>query len=343
MSTPHRSGSTFILVAFWSADQGPTFNSLACAQLFAVLLLSVPMAVVARPVSAQEKTQFDREPIYNLPADPPANAPVKHFSIFPLNVDQRVHGVQLGGWNVAGELYGLQLSYACFALAGELHGVQLSLTAAMTRRVKGLQIAFLTTARERGAGVQIGVVNVAKSYQGLQIGVVNLIEDGGFPLGLINYWPKGRLSIEGVLLHNQFVYAQARSGSSWYHYSYAYGRRLNSDRTLLALGPGLRLDLWRVSLNLDVRALRIAGSGDGEGDQPPEANRWGGEGLVDFAVHLTEYLHLFGTASFKIANNDDQTAGDELGFRVTNLSDSWAMGMSVGGGLRLRLRPPGGT
>jgi hypothetical protein len=47
--------------------------------------------------------------------------------------------------------------------------------------MSGLQIGLYNRAASSGSGFQIGVVNYAGSFRGVQIGLVNIIEDNRIP------------------------------------------------------------------------------------------------------------------------------------------------------------------
>lgn len=52
-------------------------------------------------------------------------------------------------------------------------------------RFRGLQLGAINSIGEVGRGVQIGVFNAASNYTGLQIGLLNIIENGALPIMVV--------------------------------------------------------------------------------------------------------------------------------------------------------------
>ena len=94
-------------------------------------------------------------------------------------VGRDVEGIQMsGGVNlVGGVMDGVQMAAGLNVVAEQVDGVQLSGGANLARDVSGAQIAPLNVAGGHVDGVQIGVVNVARTSD-FSLGVVNVILEG---------------------------------------------------------------------------------------------------------------------------------------------------------------------
>lgn len=98
-----------------------------------------------------------------------------------VNYNGAFKGLQLGGFNYdKGISWGLQLGLAN-ASVNEFHGWSLS-AVNYAERMFGLQFGLINIAAESGRGVQIGVFNSAAKYNGVQIGVLNIIGNGELPI-----------------------------------------------------------------------------------------------------------------------------------------------------------------
>jgi hypothetical protein len=76
---------------------------------------------------------------------------------------------------------------------GNFSGWQSGIAAITGKRFTGLQTGAFTSAEE-GQGVQFGWVNTAKSWNGLQLGLVNITDrmvNGGLQIGIINVIKNG--------------------------------------------------------------------------------------------------------------------------------------------------------
>ncbi len=106
-------------------------------------------------------------------------------------------GMQIGGANLAGNMKGMQLNamfgfvkkdFKGVQLAGmvnkdwNMEGVQISglVNIVDGDKMAGLQIAILgnKAMTTESSGVQFGFINQATSMKGIQIGLINIIEDG---------------------------------------------------------------------------------------------------------------------------------------------------------------------
>ena len=102
-------------------------------------------------------------------------------------------GTSTGAFQIAGicnfsgwDMSGCQLSAAWNWTEGMFAGLQIGLVN-KAGRLDGLQVGGLNLA-EQGAGVQIGVVNMSERLEGLQIGALNINRDSSVPfLPVINF------------------------------------------------------------------------------------------------------------------------------------------------------------
>ena len=103
-----------------------------------------------------------------------------------INQSRRTNGIQIGlgnssaeivGWQIGGEnivvsAQGLQCA-AVFNLIADLKKVETK------RKSYGVQIAPVNVVVGKFSGVQMGIVNVAQSLTGVQIGLLNYISHPG--------------------------------------------------------------------------------------------------------------------------------------------------------------------
>jgi hypothetical protein len=110
----------------------------------------------------------------------------------PANITLKsITGVQLAGGiiiaaNIAENVQGVQASVAGVSLnkADEMCGLQLNvgLMGNYAADVAGAQIAATCNLADHVKGIQVGLVNYCRSMAGLQVGVINIIMDGGLPV-----------------------------------------------------------------------------------------------------------------------------------------------------------------
>ena len=97
-------------------------------------------------------------------------------SIF--NIAGQVNGAQLTGlFNCSGNVSGVQ-GAGLFNTAKDVNGVQGAGLFNTASKVNGMQAAGLFNSAREVKGVQLGVINIADSNDGLAIGVINIIKDG---------------------------------------------------------------------------------------------------------------------------------------------------------------------
>lgn len=80
--------------------------------------------------------------------------------------------------NLANDVYGVQS--ALLTKAENLNGAQLGFVNMSNHSATGVQFGLFNQA-EYIHGAQIGFVNYAKTIEGLQVGILNIAENGWFP------------------------------------------------------------------------------------------------------------------------------------------------------------------
>jgi hypothetical protein len=125
------------------------------------------------------------------------------FSLWTLQSEDNINGLDLGIFSSAEKLNGLQLGMASMAV--ETTGIQLGILAAASS-IRGAQIGgvCLTTAEGEEPGIkglQIGIANFSERSYGAQIGILDISSvEKGFQLGMINMnAPKNKESISYFL------------------------------------------------------------------------------------------------------------------------------------------------
>lgn len=80
--------------------------------------------------------------------------------------------------NLANDVYGAQ--FGLLAKAENIAGAQFGFVNMSNREISGLQFGLFNQA-EYIHGAQIGFVNYARTIEGLQVGILNIAENGWFP------------------------------------------------------------------------------------------------------------------------------------------------------------------
>jgi hypothetical protein len=116
-----------------------------------------------------------------------ANGNVRGFqwALFLNHVRGDFIGVQTSALNIAnGGLTGLQLGiFGADTRGGRMRGIQLGLIqGSFADEVAGFQLGLIATSMTSGWGLQVGgLVNVAEDMKGLQLGLININENGFLP------------------------------------------------------------------------------------------------------------------------------------------------------------------
>lgn len=109
------------------------------------------------------------------------------FDVPSSMTDSLICGIKVGAPFCAGKgtVNGLETAVFCGA-TDNINGLQACVLASVSKQVDGMQFSIVNYT-EKISGLQLGVVNVAKK-RGLQLGLVNYIEDGVVPFMIIANW-----------------------------------------------------------------------------------------------------------------------------------------------------------
>jgi hypothetical protein len=114
-----------------------------------------------------------------------ANEDVKYVDIgLVLKTRGEQSFVQLGAVGLGNDFTGVQWNWAGAYNTGYLSGVQWSGLGNYTVDGTGVQLASLFNGSENFGGLQLALVNYTKDLQGLQVGLINIIANGGDIFGL---------------------------------------------------------------------------------------------------------------------------------------------------------------
>jgi hypothetical protein len=163
-----------------------------------------------------------------------------------------------------GAMVGVQLSGGANVNVGNMHGLQAAAGANITiGAMSGLQATAGVNYARGGRGLQLGSLNIQRgSFDGVQVGLVNVSDDATFSLGLVNVVRKGRTHLEATVSGDGFANLMLKHGGERYHWIYGFGGRPDYDddddadgrRGAFALGWGLGAHFpvtERFSLDLD--------------------------------------------------------------------------------------------
>ena len=111
-------------------------------------------------------------------------------------VHNEMKGIQVAlGDNDAGSMKGIQMSLGLNNIMrtdpeivkefgeeakGDVSGIQMAAGFNYGYRVQGIQLGFLSNVGYEVQGVQFGLVNYSSRISGIQIGIINCIDEGGF-------------------------------------------------------------------------------------------------------------------------------------------------------------------
>ncbi|WP_020402977.1 hypothetical protein [Gracilimonas tropica] len=134
-----------------------------------------------------------------------------------------------GGVNVArGDASGLLISGG-LNIANELNGASISGGANIAKELTGLQFAGLLNASEKATGLQIGLINVAKEFNGV-------------PIGLISYYGNGRKNIDVRFSDGGFTDLGITLGTHRVYNSAILGYNTLLDRNVYRIGLAVGLE-----------------------------------------------------------------------------------------------------
>jgi len=114
-----------------------------------------------------------------------ANEDVKYVDIgLVLKTTGQQSIFQLGGVGLGHDFKGFQWNWAGAYNTGDLTGVQLGGLGNYTVSGTGVQWSGIFNGAESFGGLQVALVNYTKTLQGLQVGIINIISEGGDIFGL---------------------------------------------------------------------------------------------------------------------------------------------------------------
>ena len=165
--------------------------------LFVALVLPI-IALGPKPASAQTKpVQLGLvTPLQIVPEDQSvgafrlcliycANDDVQFVDLgLVLKTRGKNEGIQLSGVGLGHDFSGFQWAWAGSYNTGRLSGVQLGGLGNYTVSGEGVQWSGIFNGSEDFGGLQVALVNYTKSLQGLQVGLINIITEGGDIFGL---------------------------------------------------------------------------------------------------------------------------------------------------------------
>jgi hypothetical protein len=276
--------------------------------------------------------EFAADKTWTIPNEPATDAPVTHVEVWPANDSPRVRGIQVGFWNRAGSVEGLQLGYGCTQMAHRVDGVQLGLLWNYTHVFSGLQLGLAASNLEHGRGVQLGAFTyAAKDISGVQVGLLNFAGTTDFAVGLFNWSSNGRTELQTDVGSGSTFGARVRNGSRWYQYNYGYAYAWSSARHAVAAGPGFHLSLGRTALDLDALAQYFPKT-EQQGEH--RSGRLVAELALSAAVRVWSSLHVVAGAGLRGAKGrvDELALGEPIATRA-----SYHLAVVGFGGLRIEL------
>jgi hypothetical protein len=149
-----------------------------------LIIVFVICAVLSLPVKAGNIAVFQPGYWFNYPEDT-TNSTVDGVKLgLPICSGYgSVEGMELSFFcSATDEVSGLQWSLLGVNICKKLHGTQLGLFNATSNKAEGSQIGAMNIA-EHIAGTQLGLINYAK--HGLQLGLININEDGWLPVCIL--------------------------------------------------------------------------------------------------------------------------------------------------------------
>lgn len=107
-------------------------------------------------------------------------------------------------------------------------------------KANGVQISTINYAKNEFVGVQLAVINYAKKLKGVQLGIINILNDdlGGIPVGLINIVKNGLFELE--LTAGEALYANInyKMGVKRFYTLYKLGTATFKNNSVYSLGIG---------------------------------------------------------------------------------------------------------
>jgi hypothetical protein len=159
-----------------------------------------------------------------------------------INISQmNMSGLQAAGSaNITGgNMEGLQVSGGLNIARSRMEGLQATGGMNIARHGEGLQIAGAANISRSFEGLQVsGFFNYADQFEGVQIGVLNIARDfDGVPLGLVSLYGNGRKNLDLWVNEAGFVNAGFKTGTHEIYNMLSVGYNMGiTDRDVLSLG-----------------------------------------------------------------------------------------------------------
>ncbi|MBR4387277.1 MAG: caspase family protein [Treponema sp.] len=233
--------------------------------------------------------------------------------------DAQVSGI----YNTAENVTGAQVA-GIFNNAEDVHGAQVAGIFNKAKEVKGSQVAGICNYTEKlsKSGAQIGIVNVAKEAEGIQLGLVNYSKNGVFEFGT-SYTSDNNIRAT-LSSGNKHLYTTLGvSGKAKYFFD-------NSDfaeSNMVAMGGlGSRFQIGIIDLDVEGIANFVTYKTD---DTENEKKKDDDEEDVNFRAEFfpsarvsasyspIKHLRLFGGAIFSFEYDGDKEAFDHLDNNLT--------------------------
>ncbi len=200
---------------------------------------------------------------------------------------------------VGGNAYGLQLAGVHNRALDTVKGIQLSFfTNQAERQLSGLQISTIHNRTQRLKGVQVGIVNVADTSEGMSIGLVNLVRNGFY-----------KISYSATNLAN--INLALKTGTHGFYSSLLIAANPSFHQKFYSFGLGIGHDfMFTEKLYLSAEAdyqFAYTGSWD---------DRWA-QGKLLLNYQLTNSISLFGGATYNKYSYTGSQPGYQTRFRVT--------------------------
>lgn len=157
-----------------------------------------------------------------------------------VNIAKKITGPQIAGFgNVQeGNGSGPQVS-GFFNVAEKLNGPQIAGFINVAKEVKGIQAAGFINVAKKVKGMQLGVINIADSLDGIPIGILSFVKNGYFDLELFysdDFHGNAVIKIGAQKFHNLFGFSYEADYKNRWAYGYGIGSqwgkrtlRLNTD------------------------------------------------------------------------------------------------------------------
>ena len=97
------------------------------------------------------------------------------------------------GYNYSDKFAGMQAGVV--NTSADFAGMQAAVAVNVSDNAAGLQAALAVNVADKVGGVQAALYNQAQKVDGLQAGLVNVSQEGGFQIGLVNYIKDGWLPV----------------------------------------------------------------------------------------------------------------------------------------------------